>query len=328
MNDAAQCPEACNNNGQCYSGRCICNPGWRGAACAEIVPCEAGCSGHGQCKHGHCFCTTTWGGQNCSKLLTPEQMPVGGALRITDQCPNGCSMHGICFKGKCLCRAGWLGIDCSRRDQSWTQADACPNDCRGSFASRPHGEFGLCMFDKCFCYPGFGGPGCDEIMPLRCPNDCHDRGVCSQGKCFCDLGFTGEDCGKRIACAKAVNDTLECSGQGLCHMDRCDCNPGFQGTMCESKMGLGCKNECHGHGSCQLGTCFCEPGYEGDDCGILNQPQVPGETKRGEKPRLPGGPNIHSRQAIGTIITGAAAGDAQTAVRIKAMQEQCSCNYR
>jgi hypothetical protein len=64
-----------------------------------------------------------------------------------------------------------------------------------------------------------------------------------------------------------------------------------------------------------LGACFCDPGYEGDDCGILNMPQVKGQTKRGEgAPRLPGGPNTVSRTALGAIVTGGGPSNAQTAV--------------
>ena len=217
-----------------------------------------------------------------------------------------------------MCRAGWLGVDCSRRDKTWTKSDACPNDCRGSFATRPHGEFGMCLFDKCYCYPGFGGPGCDEIMPLRCPNDCSDRGICRYGKCFCDLGFFGEGCEQRLECPRGRNDTVDCSGNGICHRGRCDCNPGFQGHMCEAKVGLGCKNECNGHGSCEMGGCVCDPGYEGDDCGILNAPQTEKQTPWAEKPRLNNlgarDPDHNkARQNVGSILTGAASGDAVNA---------------
>jgi hypothetical protein len=315
-NDNAMCPQACSGRGTCYAGRCICEPGFRGAACGEIVPCAQGCSGHGMCKHGHCFCAPTWGGDDCKTLLTAEQMPQDGALRITDKCPNGCSLHGLCWKGQCMCRAGWLGVDCSRRDKTWTKSDACPNDCRGSFATRPHGEFGMCLFDKCYCYPGFGGPGCDELMPLRCPNDCSDRGICRHGKCFCDLGFFGEGCEQRLECPRGRNDTVDCSGNGICHRGRCDCNPGFQGHMCESKLGLGCKNECNGHGACEMGGCVCDPGYEGDDCGILNAPQsLSKQSRRGEKPRLDNlgardPDHNEGRHSVGAVLTGAPSGDA------------------
>ena len=311
---AVQCPGGgnCNGNGECHSGECFCNPGWIGEACDLVVPCPAGCSQHGTCFHGRCFCNPGWTGSNCTKQMLSEKIPPGNAAK-PGNCPNGCSMHGICFRGECMCQAGFQGIDCSRKDESWSESDRCPNDCRGSHAARASGQYGLCLMGQCYCYPGFTGPSCQEVLPLPCPMDCSSRGICSYGKCFCDLGYAGEACETKVKCP------LNCNGNGLCHHGQCDCNPGFSGETCEKETGSQCKNACSNHGRCYMGTCWCHPGYEGDDCSILNYPNVP---KPGEQPRLAGGPNKFNRQPVGPVVTGAKYGSIAHAQEVRRLEDR------
>ena len=244
--------------------------------------------------------------------MDASAIPPGNAVK-PGNCPNGCSMHGICFRGECMCNAGYQGIDCSRKDDTWKDSDRCPNDCRGSHAARAAGQYGLCLMGQCYCYPGFTGPSCQEVLPLRCPRDCSNRGICSYGKCFCDLGYAGEACELKKKCP------MNCNGNGLCHHGECDCNPGYEGEMCEKPTGSECKNGCSSHGHCYMGKCWCQPGYEGDDCSQLNYPNIPA---KGEQPRLAGGPNIHTRQSVGPITSGAKYGSAQHAQEIRKLEDR------
>ena len=63
----------------------------------------------------------------------------------------------------------------------------------------------------------------------------------------------------------------------------------------------------------------CQPGYEGDDCSQLNYPNIPA---KGEQPRLAGGPNIHTRQSVGPITSGAKYGSAQHAQEIRKLEDR------
>merc|ERR1712072_914714 len=63
------CPDKCTGNGECdrKSGKCFCHPGFKGAACAEVIPCPHNCNnGNGQCWRGKCFCHPGFKGEDCA----------------------------------------------------------------------------------------------------------------------------------------------------------------------------------------------------------------------------------------------------------------------
>ena len=95
---SAACLGGCSSRGECFHGKCVCDPGWRGDDCSQAVPCEGGCSEHGVCAYGVCFCDPGWTGPACDELVP---------------CPAGCSGHGVCALAKCYCREGWRGADCA-----------------------------------------------------------------------------------------------------------------------------------------------------------------------------------------------------------------------
>ena len=78
------------------SGPCICNAGWTGDDCTQLL-CPDSCSGQGLCTDLGCQCYDGYMGQDCA----------------TPNCPNQCSGRGSCDAGICRCDAGWADNDCS-----------------------------------------------------------------------------------------------------------------------------------------------------------------------------------------------------------------------
>ena len=87
--------DACNGQGVCKEGKCVCNPGFVGEACDE-KPCLNMCSGNGKCIDGSCFCKQGFRSEDCSKK----------------DCPTDCGGNGACKDGSCICKPGWGGADC------------------------------------------------------------------------------------------------------------------------------------------------------------------------------------------------------------------------
>lgn len=55
------CPDDCNGNGECIMGQCYCHPGYNGEGCEIATGCINNCNGRGQCKWGKCFCDVGYG---------------------------------------------------------------------------------------------------------------------------------------------------------------------------------------------------------------------------------------------------------------------------
>ena len=166
-------------------GRCVCDPGWSGAACEVSVclgaiPGAAGaravvsahspapCAPHGLCMRrrdgaGHqCRCDPGWRGPDC----------------MTRVCVLGCSGHGVCNNGTCLCAPGFHGRACEQ--PSCTGSAGRTKGCNGR---------GECVEGICACVAGWGGGDCSE---RRCPRGCEKNGVCRKdGVCECLVGWGG-----------------------------------------------------------------------------------------------------------------------------------------
>merc|ERR1712151_217257 len=58
---------SCNNRGQCYAGKCYCNPPYSGIYCQDAPdPCaNVRCGLHGKCFDGTCFCEDFYTGDHC-----------------------------------------------------------------------------------------------------------------------------------------------------------------------------------------------------------------------------------------------------------------------
>ncbi|XP_058015693.1 tenascin isoform X5 [Ahaetulla prasina] len=252
-----ECPQNCNERGQCINGQCICDYGYTGYDCGELA-CPGDCNDQGKCVDGKCVCFDGYAGDDCS----------------LEVCLLPCSEYGSCVNGQCICMEGFTGVDCSQPlclnncnnrgrcveeecvcDEGYTGEDCseliCPNDCY---------DRGRCINGTCYCEPGFTGEDCGD---LACPNDCHRNGHCENGVCVCDEGFIGDDCSLQ----RCPND---CHKQGRCIDGQCVCNEGFLGPDCGE---VRCLNDCHNRGQCVNGQCVCDEAFMGEDCSELRCPK-------------------------------------------------------
>ncbi|XP_025028940.1 tenascin, partial [Python bivittatus] len=252
-----ECPQNCNDRGQCINGQCVCDYGYTGNDCGELA-CPGDCNDQGKCVDGKCVCFDGYAGDDCS----------------LEVCLVPCSEHGKCVNGQCICMDGFTGVDCSQSlclnncnnrgrcveeecvcDEGYTGEDCgeliCPNDCY---------DRGRCINGTCYCETGFTGEDCGD---LSCPNDCHHNGSCENGVCVCNEGFTGDDCSLR----RCPND---CHKQGRCIDGQCLCNEGFMGPDCGE---VRCLNDCHNQGQCVNGQCVCDEAFMGEDCSELRCPK-------------------------------------------------------
>uniref|UniRef100_A0A7S2BFZ6 EGF-like domain-containing protein n=1 Tax=Haptolina brevifila TaxID=156173 RepID=A0A7S2BFZ6_9EUKA len=100
MND---CPNSCNNNGQCSLGVCSCYQGYSGSDCSEFCPFNCTLNSltgsyQGRCDiNFKCRCKAGYSGPACDV-----------------ECLGRCFGNGECVDGVCACYEGYEGSDCSR----------------------------------------------------------------------------------------------------------------------------------------------------------------------------------------------------------------------
>lgn len=157
----------CNNNGECWCGKCLCFEGWTGTHCNKSL-------------------------QFCLSLNETE------LFCFDDEC---CNDHGFCHVGKCLCEGGWFGKHCQFNSCPEVSSPNCSvhDDC--NYDEKTVGE---CYYRKCFCTnPNYVGPTCNlERRDLSfCISDaqCLHGGKCfpnnhGNGECYCPSTTTGNKC--------------------------------------------------------------------------------------------------------------------------------------
>ena len=244
---------------------------------AHYAGCPNLCSGHGRCDGARgCVCDAGFVGPDC------------GRTSATSPCPSACSGHGRCgADGACTCFPGYGGEACSEVLPSPTRAPArrvpsprelrapppaCPLGCSGRGFCEPSGA--------CRCAAGFGGAGCEQLVPTDgCADGCSGHGVCEDvgalgmgAHCRCTravhYGWSGPTCASLALPAGCAHG---CSGHGTCvptpgrpTEGRCVCSAGFAGADCS--VAMPCPARCHARGTCVNGQCECWRGWQGASC--------------------------------------------------------------
>ncbi|CAK9298497.1 unnamed protein product [Gordionus sp. m RMFG-2023] len=193
---------------------------------------------------------------------------ISNIINLKDQnmikkCPLDCHDKGLCQDGLCHCNQGYFGWDCGN-------VDYCnPTNCSGN------GACALVLPDndlkvrKCFCLPGFTGPGCE--IKIRNIERSSEINSTSNKECI-------KECrdGKCKSCEK-LSCHLMCDKHGMCHNGVCHCDTGWNGKLCSID---GCPNECNKNGICLFDAqnneipnsqssfwkCHCKFGWRGRDC--------------------------------------------------------------
>ncbi|CAJ0925284.1 unnamed protein product, partial [Mesorhabditis belari] len=199
--ESSACAGGCGGHGTCTLSGCLCNGGYSGKDCQEILPpvCTIACA-HGSCSGSLCSCYAGWMGVDCSLALCPE-------LR-------NCSNHGYCTSSdRCFCDAGYTGPDCS--------IEMCsPSNCF-------HGN---CSTGNCACDEGWHGKRCRTPI---CSTRCSFNGICSSPEqCQCFIDYRGPTCNE---CS--TEDCVGCDPP--CEHGECDpiaktciCHDGWKGISC------------------------------------------------------------------------------------------------
>ena len=281
------CENNCHGNGACILGSCACNTGWSGRSCA--VPATELMKGKTQQVHLTDQQATESAVTNpdSENLVHVHEASVdysipSGKTATTDQIerPNQISLSKDILpkevveptkpttnkaniikaaqkaKGGATATAPTsmlLQIEetVSSRISLPSVVECSPPDC----SSR-----GKCHRGTCFCSPGYGGDGCEQL--LECPGaNCHGHGDCANGKCVCEPGFQGDACEIKDKCLE------ECNQRGVCRWGKCFCDVGFDGDACENQASAKeCPAGCSGNGVCEAGVCFCKSSHTGADC--------------------------------------------------------------
>ena len=68
----AECPDKCIK----ATAKCEYLPGFKGASCAEVIPCPHSCNDNGDCWRGKCFCHPSFKGEDCGVADEAAVSPV------------------------------------------------------------------------------------------------------------------------------------------------------------------------------------------------------------------------------------------------------------
>ena len=175
----------CSGHGRCSAGLCYCDRGYSGSACERreyLSACPSNCSaatGGGRCVRDRCVCATGRSGDDCADVSNVN-------------CSFVCLGHGVCVDGNCRCRPGFYGHACAQGCKGYVVETGAI--CSGRGLCVPTGSPGHSP-DRCDCFVGSSGEGCERQAGDACPRACSGHGSCGDdGKCTCRAGYVGSDC--------------------------------------------------------------------------------------------------------------------------------------
>ncbi len=144
--DVPRCEGGCSGHGECLppigegsAGACLCAGGWAGVACDEWRPyCPNACSGHGECRGGRCVCDEGYIGPGCGELLgSAPATSIAAAIGDRSCGAVMCNRRGLCRKGRaegsilCECFDGHGGPSCERSAPPRRARDAVGHQAAG-----------------------------------------------------------------------------------------------------------------------------------------------------------------------------------------------------
>ena len=291
----------CGDFGRCavFDGEaaCVCEEGYRGAACDTCAEgfqdndgdgiCDRGCQlaaldcGNGVCDDSEgvteCICDTGYTGVACDTCASGYQDNDGD-----NTCAPACSLGSLdCgADGTCDDTSGVTVCDCDEG----IAGDTC-GMCAAGF--QDNDSDGTCLPDCATAQPDCGQGACDDSAGQT---ECVcDNGYAGAGCDVCDTGFQDKDGDGVCApdCASAVANGLVC-GNGVCDDASgealCACDTGYAGDVCETcatgyqdnnsdgeclqdcmTANLGCINGACADDSGEA-LCACDAGYDGATC--------------------------------------------------------------
>ncbi|XP_052786315.1 protein jagged-1-like [Mya arenaria] len=215
-----RCPEnECRNGGFCTSGRCCCNPGFKGDLCeVEIIECQNdSCLNGGICKdlvNGFkCLCKHGYSGSQCEVNITAHaqtQPP-----RDSNCQSRTCMNNGTCFELDvfvyCVCPLWFSGDNCEKDMRPSGMPAGCPVDHYGPSCNVQCRPRDTCLDGHYICHPDTGAKIC---LP----------------------GWHGYECGSRIVPAvkdPACQQGPGCKNDGQCFHGSCCCRHDYTGRYCE-----------------------------------------------------------------------------------------------
>eukprot|EP00750_Incisomonas_marina_P008772 INCI15692.1.p1 GENE.INCI15692.1~~INCI15692.1.p1 ORF type:complete len:1996 (+),score=190.66 INCI15692.1:245-6232(+) len=276
---------ACSGHGICQYGKCFCDPGFSGPACASRVGplavaatsvaqaagCSTGsfgtsCSAHGVCVDARCHCFNGFAGSSCELAHT---------------CDPECGSQGVCLFGTCQCKPGWRGPSC--RDEAHHDCtlqkpeliSGVPVSCSG------HGRCDASSGD-CVCSDGWFGDACEVGVsagpePAAAASGAVENNISMVPASLVDRADCSMRCVHGECLATGGTGSLTATESAPAAEVYCSCEPGWRGAECNRP--ATCHANCSGHGFCHLGSCFCDPGFEGASCHV--QRECPGGCKFG-----------------------------------------------
>ncbi|CAD5110836.1 DgyrCDS198 [Dimorphilus gyrociliatus] len=193
-----QPPCNCNENEQCFNGKCVCRNGFSGKNCSRSDNfCDSNpCLNDGTCINSlstfQCICQSGWEGSRCEDER--------------DNClEKPCKNGGTCISGfnnfTCKCPTNITGALCDGRSNP--SGNSKNNLSNKSCFSSPclHGSTCLIVGNDdfiCICKRGFDGSLCEKLTGHCLSSPCQNGGRCIENiqyySCECKPGFMGKLC--------------------------------------------------------------------------------------------------------------------------------------